>query len=439
MKIGCTIIIMRNTGKKTNLRFIVQSILFVCMVLSPYSSHAKLSYNKTEWNGSATVKVEGNYATVVANGLNGAIEFKGITVSEFDVPSSIISQTYGTTIQTISDLTTTFGVYYDAKTKILHVKTTPYTGAISIENDGVCYQTDAEMSVVNVDLADYAIEWGTANGTDTTWIPSAKNQKDVSYTMDTLNPVRFVTKLTPASANGNVIVNELIVSPVLFGCGFSMGVSDNTICLSKDVTLSTSYTNASKYEWKDDDGRIYATTNVPTATITPEKSGTYEFAVYGDGLKIASSQVRVKSMGECGFKVTAAKEYVCLGASVEISTDFTEASSYVLMDENNKTVATSLTPSITFIPTENSTYSLYADNFFVGKVSIKVKECTFFIAPKYPIASCLQDTNILMAAGTAVLDDIEKNVFTWERSENNIDWKLLPTTSYRLPIATTED
>lgn len=395
------------------------------------------------WNGSATVEVVGNYAIVDAQGFDGTIAFDGVTVKNVDVSATRHftkfyvneSKPEQMKIQTTNAETGKFCMRYDSSDQTIYVTDGGCEGSIVAIPENVCFGSEVNLQLIGVSSSD-KIEWGveTTTGSVETLTDQA-NKISITYLMDGVKPVTFVAKV---SSGGSSSQSRLTVYPTLENCGFLVTVSDQSVCLGAGVTMSTTYTSGTLYEWKDDKGNTYPSTSTPTATLYPREAGDYKFSVYADGLKVGTASVRVKSMADCGYTVTARHGYACIGGTDELSTNYTEGKLYT-WKVGNTVVQETTTPSVKVAPTEPTTYTLYVDGYYVGDVHVDAHECTFFIASKFPVGSCLQDTNVLMAVGTAMLDDINNDVFEWSASVDSINWFPLGTSSYRMPVNVTMD
>ena len=152
---------------------------------------------------------------------------------------------------------------------------------------------------------------------------------------------------------------------------------------------------------------------------------------------IIHSRVITPTYSACGYTVTASKRYVCSGHTATFTTDYTGGSMYVWKDEKGTVLGSSIVPTIELSPTESTNVYCYADGVLVDKVAIHVVKCTFFIASRYPVNSCLQDSNMLYASGTAMLDEIHGENFVWETSDDQITWTVDETQkTFRYPVST---
>lgn len=418
-------------------------LLSLIFILGVGSSYAGIGYD-VRWyyqNEGQSIKVSaaGNYIVIDAVGFNGEIFLNGIDIQSADgenlvnnLKVAVGDKKFYTSGGNVTDK---FYAYFDEETGKLSLVNSSAAGIIAAEKKSVCRGEYTKLSLVDVSLSDYTVKWGvySLQTKDTTWISSYDNMLSIQYMMDTINTVGFVSKIT-SKTDGETLIHTLPISPTLASCGYTVTTNTNTICLSESVEVSTSYTAGKSYQWRDDRGNVYATTTTPSATIKPKSSGTVALTVYADGLYVGQKEITVRSMKECGYSVSAKRGYVCLGRSDLLTTDFV-ASSYKWTDSKGQVIDITSEPSCRVKPIVNTTYMVFADNdFYIGEASVSVMECTFFIASRYPIASCLQDTNYLMASGTAMLEDIDKNVFQWESSYDGVNWKTLPTQSYRLSV-----
>jgi hypothetical protein len=415
------------------------SVLF----LNIFAAYSAMTCSGGEkWNGNyPTLEVLGNYVVITTDGFNGTILFEGVTFgdkADFS-RTRAFNQVYLNQIQTNEYITGKYCAYFDEERETIVVLDDGFTGAIAYSSKSVCRGAEAELWAVDVDLTTYNLEWGVVQSAgDTLWLAENKNKIGITYSIDDVKPFMFVTKVTSKSG-GTQFINSLTVSPTLENCGYFITNSASSICLSESVTLSSSYTSGKSYQWKDDKGNDYGVNTTAELTVTPQTSGTYEFSLYADELKVGSAKIVVKPMSECGYKVTAKKGYACQGGSDLLSTNFDKASVYTWRT-GSTVVAVTSEPQVNVKPTETTTYSLYADNYYVGEVEVESHECSFFIASQFPIESCLQDTNILIASGTAVLSDINSEAFQWYVSKDKENWTLLRrANTYRLPVWMDDD
>lgn len=359
---------MKDTYVKTGVKLTRKiAISLLIPFISFLSAFAEMTCSiGDQWNGSATVDVIGNYAIVNANGFNGTIAFDGVVVANVDVSATRHftkfyvneSKPDQMKIQTTDAETGKFCMRYDSSDQTIYVTDGGCTGAIASIPENVCYGSQVTLKLVDV-TSSATIEWGIKSSNGNVELLSAyKNKTAITYVMDTLKPVTFISKV---SQGGSTYDNSVEVYPSLEGCGYSLTASDTAVCLGGGVTFSTTYTAGTLYEWKDDRGDTYPSATSGTAMLFPQTLGIHKITAYADGLKL-------------------------------------------------------------------------------GTITIEVHECTFFIASKFPITSCLQDTNVLLAVGTAMLEDVDSKVFKWYSSPDSVQWTLIPDQStYRLPVKPDQD
>ncbi len=434
---------MRNTKVSMGVeRMARASVLFLVLMFGWVQGASALTASVNVWNGSCDAVETGNYVVFTASEYRGQINFSGAYFKSTDFSSGVVNKSWGNTggysIQ-LENYSGKFYAWYNPKDSTLKVVEGGVTGIIDVQSDPVCYNSGAViLSAVDVNATDHTLQWGeiAPSATDTIWKSAYDNtMTNLSYEYTYTEPFTIVTKVTEI-ATDEIYIHSTKIEPTLYGCGVDMTYSDRALCLGNALTLGCTYTGAAKYEWKDSNGNLYATTTTASATFKPQEAGTYTFVVYADGMKAASAKVIVMPMSNCNITVEVADAYVCLGNTTELSTNYTGAAEYKWYDENNTLVGTTTDPKITVAPSVGSSYTLYADGFLVGSVTPRVMECTFFIASEYPIASCLQDSNTLMAAGTAILSKItDPTAFVWEVSNDNATWRKLNEGSYKLRVA----
>lgn len=351
----------------------------------------------------------------------------------------------------------TFSFFADYDNKVILVKAGGADGYISVDNKVACRRTGVTLHADNLVAGDN-LRWAKVNAPgDTLWLTEYDDVVEFSDNLDVVKEsVTFYNRIFREQTRIDTIVDELgdstfntvkydmfvaensIVIPItLQGCGYTLTADNPSACVSESITLTCSFLGAGSYRWLNTTTGEEEITSVNTLTVRPKGNETYQ--VYADGMLVSSIDLTPKSMVDCGFTLTADKELLCLGKETVLSSNFDKASKYEWYVDG-VLLETTDTPTLTVAPKVNSTYVLYADGFLVDSVEVLVEKCTFFIASRYPLVSCLQDSNILMAAGTAVLEDLNNNVFEWSRRRLDSlgtpieDWKAMNERSYRLSV-----
>lgn len=325
-----------------------------------------------------------------------------------------------------------YSFFADADAKTITVKAGGADGYITPSTKEACRRTGVSLHADNVVAGDL-IRWAKVDvaNQDTLFLTQFDDNETLEDELDTTaKTVRFFNRiLRKATRIDTVIVGEdstyntveyemliaenfIDIAVKLDGCGYAITASDASACLSEPIQLTCTFEGASNYRWVNVTTSEEQETTGNTLSVRPKGDETYQ--VYADGMLVGSINLTPKSMAECGYTFTAKKDVLCLGKETELSTNFNKASKYEWYADGVVLETTSV-PNLTVKPTETTTYTLYADGFLVGELTVLVEECTFFIASRYPLVSCLQDSNVLMASGTAVLEDLNDTIFKWSK------------------------
>lgn len=319
----------------------------------------------------------------------------------------------------------TFSFFADYDNKVILVKAGGADGYISVDNKVACRRTGVTLHADNVVAGDL-IRWAKVDvaNQDTLFLTQFDDNETLEDELDTTaKTVRFFNRIlrhvSRIDGEGNLVEfdsliaeNFIDIAVKLDGCGYAITASDASACLSEPIQLTCTFEGASNYRWVNVTTSEEQETTGNTLSVRPKGDETYQ--VYADGMLVGSINLTPKSMAECGYTFTAKKDVLCLGKETELSTNFNKASKYEWYADGVVLETTSV-PNLTVKPTETTTYTLYADGFLVGELTVLVEECTFFIASRYPLVSCLQDSNVLMASGTAVLEDLNDTIFKWSK------------------------
>lgn len=227
-----------------------------------------------------------------------------------------------------------------------------------------------------------------------------------------------------------------------------IAASSFDFCVGSTIQLQALDADLSKYkiEWGEQlqgatdttwlpDYQGYLRINYATNSLHPVTVFSRLTSALND--TIINSRVVTPTYASCGYSVSVSKLYICNGHSATFSTDYTGGAEYVWKDEDGSVLGKSIVPKIELALAKSTTVYCYADEVLVDKVEIQVVECTFFIASRYPVNSCLQDSNMLYASGTSMLEDIEKENFVWETSDDQVTWTVDVTQkTFRYPVST---
>lgn len=319
----------------------------------------------------------------------------------------------------------TYSFFADADAKTITVKSGGADGYITPSTKEACRRTGVSLHADNVVAGDL-IRWAKVDvaNQDTLFLTQFDDNETLEDELDTTaKTVRFFNRIlrhvSRIDGEENLVEfdsliaeNFIDIAVKLDGCGYAITASDASACLSEPIQLTCTFEGASNYRWVNVTTSEEQETTGNTLSVRPKGDETYQ--VYADGMLVGSINLTPKSMAECGYTFTAKKDVLCLGKETELSTNFNKASKYEWYADGVVLETTSV-PNLTVKPTETTTYTLYADGFLVGELTVLVEECTFFIASRYPLVSCLQDSNVLMASGTAVLEDLNDTIFKWSK------------------------
>lgn len=355
----------------------------------------------------------------------------------------------------------TFSFFADYDNKVILVKSGGADGYISADNKVACRRKGVSLHADNVVSGDL-IRWAKVDvaNEDTLFLTQFDNNATLVDALDTTaSTVRFYNRIlrnvrdvvyvydedsviidsTVTISEKFIAENYIDITVSLENCGYSIVADDASACLSEPIVMTCGFLGAKSYRWLNTTTGDEQTISGNKLSVRPKGDETYQ--VYADGMLVGSINLTPKSMTECGYSLTALKDVLCIGKTTTLSSNYDKASKYEWYADG-VLIETTTTPELEVKPTVTTTYSLYADGFWVADLTILVEECTFFIASRYPMVSCLQDSNVLMASGTAVLDDLDKKVFKWSKvkvdaSGNEIgNWSLIASeNSYRLPVA----
>lgn len=319
----------------------------------------------------------------------------------------------------------TYSFFADADAKTITVKSGGADGYITPSTKEACRRNGVSLHADNVVVGDL-IRWAKVDvaNQDTLFLTQFDDNETLEDELDTTaKTVRFFNRIlrhvSRIDGEGNLVEfdsliaeNFIDIAVKLDGCGYAITASDASACLSEPIQLTCTFEGASNYRWVNVTTSEEQETTGNTLSVRPKGDETYQ--VYADGMLVGSINLTPKSMAECGYTFSAKKDVLCLGKETELSTNFNKASKYEWYADGVVLETTSV-PNLTVKPTETTTYTLYADGFLVGELTVLVEECTFFIASRYPLVSCLQDSNVLMASGTAVLEDLNDTKFKWSK------------------------
>jgi hypothetical protein len=325
-----------------------------------------------------------------------------------------------------------YSFFADADAKTITVKAGGADGYITPSTKEACRRNGVSLHADNV-IAGDLIRWAKVDvdNQDTLFLTQFDDNETLEDKLDTAAKVvrffnrilrktsRIDTLVVDGDSTFNTVEYEMLIAenfidiPVkLDGCGYSILANNASACLSEPIQMTCTFEGASTYRWVNVTTSEEQETTSNKLEVRPKGNETYQ--VYADGMLVGSIDLIPKSMAECGYTFTAKKDVLCLGKETELSTNFNKASKYEWYADGVALETTSV-PNLSVKPTATTTYTLYADGFLVGELTLLVEECTFFIASRYPLVSCLQDSNVLMASGTAVLEDLNKTIFKWSK------------------------
>ncbi|MBP5364378.1 MAG: hypothetical protein J6Y82_00440 [Bacteroidales bacterium] len=170
------------------------------------------------WNGSdPTLEVLGNYVVITTNGFNGTILFEGVTFddrADFS-RTRAFDQVYRNQIQTNEYISGKFCAYFDEERETIVVLDDGFTGAIAYSSRSVNKGSEAELWAVDVDLTSFDLEWGVEQSEgEILWLDENKNEIGITYIINDVKPVVFVTKVT-SKTGGTQYTNRQSITPIL--------------------------------------------------------------------------------------------------------------------------------------------------------------------------------------------------------------------------------
>lgn len=234
--------------------------------------------------------------------------FRGEIVLETDVEASkmivpnddtngwVLEDDLAVKIQIQTAYTGKYCVSYNPEDNTVSAAYGPCGGVAVVSSPTVCKGSEATFSV-SESASDATKRWGLLSGEekkDTTWLSAYDDMDSFDYEIN--EPTTVVLKYT--TATGIVSVTEVSVGLSLAACGEIVTASETEICPGDEITLTSSYTGGSKYEWTLSNGKVVATTTEPTLTFRPV---TTSYKLYVDGL--FAGDVTLKMNG-CGFYVS---------------------------------------------------------------------------------------------------------------------------------------
>ena len=300
MKNMKTLSFLRNLSKF----FLVASALTLgCM---PAFSEVTMVRSDGGWNGKVTkLDIIGDYYQFTLD------KFRGEIVIETDIEADTIylpgNNTKGWVLENdkavkvqINNETSGFlCVSYDRPTNSVSVAYGSCSGTIHADKDRVCKTTggDVKFKVENGD-ASASKRWGllSYDGKDTTWLSTYNDRDSFVYTVT--DSIVMLLKYTTSS--GLVSYSSAKVGLSLADCGYKVTSSVTNICPGDPVVLTSNYTEGTNYEWRRNNGKVLATTNVPTLSLNPLNSSKYK--LYVDGLFAGETEVKVSG---CGFYISS--------------------------------------------------------------------------------------------------------------------------------------
>lgn len=184
-------------------------------------------------------------------------------------------------------------VSYDAMTQSFYVEKGRCGAGITPSAFEVCPGETVTLRAVQLeDVTTWS--WGYLSETDTTWLD---NDDATSIDIVLQKPTTFVLKYT---MSGRVKVISQLVNASLSNCGYWVRADNTSVCPGQEVVLSTNYTGASTYVWKDQSGMTIATSTTPTVSVAPTSATVYSLYVNNDLV----GSVSVK-MDDCQFYITS--------------------------------------------------------------------------------------------------------------------------------------
>ena len=256
------------------------------------------------WNGKVTkLDIIGDYYQFTLD------KFRGEIVIETDVEADTIylpgNNTKGWVLENdkavkvqINNETSGFlCVSYDRPTNSVAVAYGSCSGTIAVDKNRVCKGGEVNFSVENGD-ASASKRWGLLSNErrDTTWLSTYDNRDAFTYTVT--DSIVMLLKYTTSS--GLVSYSSAKIDLSLADCGYTVTSSVTNICPGDPVVLTSDYTEGTTYEWRRNNGKVLAITNVPTLSLNPLNSTKYK--LYVDGLFAGETEVKVSG---CGFYISS--------------------------------------------------------------------------------------------------------------------------------------
>ncbi len=183
---------------------------------------------------------------------------------------------------------------YDAKANAVNIEKGPCGGVAMATPMTACKGGTVNFSI-SESAADASKRWGILSAeNDTTWLDAYDDLDDFDYEInDVTTMVLKYTTSTDLVSKSDVTVNLSLAA-----CGESVTASATELCPGDEVTLTSSYKEGAKYEWKLSTGKVVATTTVPSLTFKPV---TTNYDLYVDDLYAGSVTLK---MNGCGFFVS---------------------------------------------------------------------------------------------------------------------------------------
>ncbi len=261
------------------------------------------------WNGECGKEVlVGDYYQFALKGFNGEIiletadfvnagnkpsdsQFELWTLKDDANPEKAVK------IQIKSGYTGFLCVSYNEETNSVDAAYGSCSGTIAVSKTMACKGTSVTFSVENGD-AGASKSWGLladgASMKDANWLPEYENMDQFDYLVE--DSVKMVLKYT--TTTGIVSYSMQIVYASLADCGETITSDKEVICPGDEITLTSSYKDGTKYEWRRANGAVAYVTTTPSLTFRPN---TTQYDLYVDGLFAGSFKIK---MNGCGFFIT---------------------------------------------------------------------------------------------------------------------------------------
>lgn len=261
------------------------------------------------WNGECGKEVMvGDYYQFALKGFNGEIiletadfvnagnkpsdsQFELWTLKDDANPEKAVK------IQIKSGYTGFLCVSYNEETNSVDAAYGSCSGTIAVSKTMACKGTSVTFSVENGD-AGASKSWGLladgASMKDANWLPEYENMDQFDYLVE--DSVKMVLKYT--TTTGIVSYSMQIVYASLADCGETITSDKDEICPGDEITLTSSYKDGTKYEWRRANGAVAYVTTTPSLTFRPN---TTQYDLYVDGFFAGSFKIK---MNGCGFFIT---------------------------------------------------------------------------------------------------------------------------------------